>query len=68
MKVINFDFFSIVPKAWYHAIWFIKKSKKKKKKKKKMHRLENIHLKDVTTIVIAVGTIIINIRTKSIIS
>ena len=66
MKVINFDFFSIVPKAWYHAIWFIKKSKKKKKKK--MHRLENIHLKDVTTIVITVGTIIINIRTKSIIS
>ena len=62
MKVINFDFFSIVPKAWYHAIWFIKKEKKK------MHRLENTHLKDVITIVIAVGTIIINIRTKSIIS
>ena len=64
MKIINFDFFSRVPKAWYHAIWFIKKSKKKTK----THRLENTHLKDVTTIVIAVGTIIINIRTKSIIS
>ena len=33
-----------------------------------MPRLENLYLQDVTAIVIAVSTFIINIRTKSIIS